>query len=367
MRFRIERKKFLDSLQVVQSGVGSQRDNVILGNILLKSKDNKLTLTTTDLEIGIQTTLDIEGKTEGSITVPAKTLNEIIREIDKDIIDIEIDNKNRLSISTNKSLFYLNGSPGELFPLFPTLPKQKNLSLSSSLLIKIIKKVIFAVAIDHPKYVLNGICFLLKNNELVAVAIDGCRLALVKKEIYKKKNEKDEYEVIIPIKILKEISRIFKEDESIDLFITQNQIGIKNKKTTIISKLIIGKFPDYNLMIPKEKNNIKLKKKEFLDATRRVAIVTLDKNNIVDIHLNKNSLLITANSPEIGEAKEEIKIAYQGIKTKISFNPKYLIEALINIEEEEIIASFGNPDDPVVLKTLDNNQTNVIMPKKCND
>lgn len=362
MKFKIERGVFLEGIRIVLFGIGNPKESLILNNILLELKKNRLFLTSTDSEVNIKTELNVDGEIDGVIIIQAKKLGEIVQQIDDNEIIMEVGSKNKITILTKKSTFSLPGLPADNFPIFPTLPKQKNISISTSLLIEVIKKVIFAVATNNTPHTLSGVCFLFKKNKIITCATNGHRLSVIKKDL---QNKTKEYEVIIPIKILKEIPHIFKNGNIVDIIITPKQIGFQDKKTTIISKLIIGKFPDYKLIIPKSKNKeIKLKKREFLDACRRVAVMTSERNNIIKIHPQKNQILINTNSPDIGEAKEKIKTSYKKDEAEMGLNPRYLLDALINIEDEEFIFAFNQTSDPILLKTTDDTQINIIMPIK---
>lgn len=364
MKFKIIREVFLEGIQIVQTGIGSQRENLILENILLESKGDRLFLTTTDLEIEIKTEVDIKNGVDGSITIAAKRLNEIIRQIDQDEVNLEVDKKNKVTIWTpnKKSIFSLFGLPADNFPEFPALLEGEGLSLSASLLNEMIKKVIFAVAVNDTRVVLCGVCILFKKGEIIIRATNGHRLALIKREL---ENILNENEYIIPTKILKQIPHIFK-DNKIDLIITPTQVSLQDKKTVVYSKLITGKFPDYNKWLKSIEGakEIRLNRREFLDAARRADIMTSERNNIIKIYLEKDTLFISARSPDIGEAKESINISYKGDNIEMGFNPKYLLEALANIEDEEILFCFSGVDKPVLLETIDKRQINLIMPIK---
>jgi len=349
MKIRSKKEILLENIQSVQ--ITSPKITLpILSNILIETYENKITLITTDLELSIKNQVEVEILEEGSVCLPLKKFLEIIRELEeKEDVLIEVEENNRAIISSKDSIFHLFGLPKKDFPAFPEYVKEKSFTLSSSLIKEMIRKTIFATAVDDIRYVLNGVFFIVGGNECKMVATDGHRLSFIKKTLPNEITEKSE--VIIPTKALMEVNRIISEDKDINIVIDKNKIVFYVDNLIIVSKLIEGKFPDYDRVIPKDQDKIlKINNQKLFSTCRRIALMTSEKSNIMKLDISKDKLNLSSNTPNLGDAKEELEVNFQGDDLEITFNPKYLMDILKNIEQEEVNILLKSPSTSGVIK-----------------
>ncbi|MDI6736155.1 MAG: DNA polymerase III subunit beta [bacterium] len=349
MKIKSKKESLLESIQLI-SITTPKTILPILSTILLEARENKLTLIATDLELSIKAHLELEVITEGSICLPLKKLSEIIRELeDKEDVLIEVDENNRAVISSKESVFHLFGLPKEDFPVFPEYEKEKSFKMESTLMKEMIRKTIFAAAVDEVHYVLKGVLFVVQGNQCKMVATDKHRLVFIKKTLPQDLTEGGE--VIIPTKALTEVNRIIKEDKKIDILLDKNKIVFQTDEVIIISKLIEGKFPDYERVIPREQDKIlKINNQKLFSTCRRIDLMTSENNNIVKLDISKNKINFSSNTPNLGDAREELEVYYEGEDMSIAFNPKYIMDVLKNIEQEGIIISLKNPSSSGIIK-----------------
>ena len=230
-----------------------------------------------------------------------------------------------------------------------------------------LKKTSFAISTDEARYVLNGIFISLKDHKMTMVATDGRRLALVDEEV--DVTEKNQGEFIIPAKAVNELNRLLQDKGEVEMKYAENQAGFtlkdgKGGSVLIITKLIEGNYPNYRQVIPGEtKERIALPREEFLHALRRAEIMTSEKANSVKLAFGKNNLAITANAPEVGEARESIAVNYKGKEMAIAFNPKYLIDPLNALAQDEVFIELIDELSPGVLK-INGPFLYVVMPMR---
>jgi DNA polymerase-3 subunit beta len=362
MKIVIPRDKFLEALQVVQSVVSSRSTLPILSNVLLRADNGKVTFSTTDLDTGIRTQAEAIVEKAGGITLPARRLLGIVRELPTTEISLEVDTKNAASIKAGASFFKINGLPEEDFPPFPKTEDAKLVKLGQKDLRDMLRKVAYAISADESRYVLNGALFSLKDNKLTIVATDGRRLALTEQEIeFPKSSEGD---VILPTKAVSELQRILGDQGEVEIAIADNQIAFTIGDTYLISKLIEGNYPNYKQVIPNEtKERVTLERELFLTSIRRVALLSSEKSNSVKLNFGKNEIIITANTPEIGEAKESLPVNYKGRELSIAFNPEYLSDPLRNLDSELVHFDLSDELSPGVIRN-DTPFLYVIMPMR---
>jgi len=365
MKIRSKKEILLENIQLVQ--ITSLKTTLpILSNILIEAKENKLTLISTDLELSIKNQIELEILQEGSICLPLRKLIDIIRELEeKEDVLIEVEENNRVVISSKDSMFHLFGLPKEDFPAFPEYEEEKFFTMSSSLIKEMIRKTIFATAIDEVRYVLNGVFFIVKGNECRMVATDGHRLAFIKRILPSEISE--ENEVIIPTKALVEVNRIISEGKDINIFIDKNKIIFKTDNLIIVSRLIEGKFPDYERVIPKDQDKIlRINTQRLSSVCRRISLMTSENTNIIKLDISKNILKLSSNTPNLGDAKEELEVDFQGDDLQIAFNPKYIMDILKNIECDEVNIFLKNQSSSGMIKPREEKEGEeylyVVMP-----
>ena len=349
MKFSLPKEKLLAGLQTVQNVVSTRTTLPILSNVLLQAEEGHLRFTTTDLDVGIRS--GVEGSIEkgGATTLPARRLSTIINALPSGEITIEVDSKNIASIRCGQSFFKMFGLPEEEFPPFPKFENAKTFTIQQKDLKDGLKKTAYAISNDDTRYVLNGILCSFKDNKLTLVATDGRRLALVDIEL--EFPESHETDVIIPTKAVVELSRLLSDNGEIKVSIGENQIAFEVGGTLLVSKLIEGHYPNYRQVIPAEvKERVTLEREQFLSAVHRVSLLASEKSNSVKLVFTKNNLEIAANTPDIGEAKENLPIQYNGRDFAIAFNPEFLMAPLKNLSEDEIFLDLIDEMSPGLIK-----------------
>src|SRR5216110_2346017 len=367
MNLTITKEQIINGLQSVQNVVSTRTTLPILSNVLLRADGEKLEFTATDLDVTVVCGVEAKIKKRGASTVPVKRLFGIVRELSNSDIDLEVDEKNVCSIRSGPSFYRINGLSADEFPPRPQFKEDKKVVLPQETVKGMMKKTSFAISSDESRYVLNGIFISLKDHKMTMVATDGRRLALVDEEV--DVSEKSQGEFIVPAKAVNELNRLLVEKGEVEIRYTDNQASFtlkdeKNGSVPIITKLIEGNYPNYRQVIPSEvKERISLAREEFLHALRRAEIMTSEKSNSVKLSFGKNKLEITANSPEVGEAKESLAVNYKGNEMAIAFNPKYLIDPLNALPDDEVFIELIDELSPGVLK-INGPFLYVVMPMR---
>jgi len=362
MKFSVSKEKLLEGLQTVQNVVSTRTTLPILANVLLQAVDGQLRFTTSDLDVGIRASVEVNVEKPGATTLPARRLLSIVRELPANEITVEVDSKNVASIRSGPSFFKILGLPEEEFPPLAKFENAKTFTLRQKDLKDALKKTAYAISTDETRYVLNGILFSFRENKLTLVATDGRRLALVDIELeFPRSHEGD---VIIPSKTVNEIARLLTDDGEIKISIGENQAAFEVNGTLLVSKLIEGNYPNYKQVIPAEtKERVTLERVIFHDAVHRVSLLASEKSNSVKLVFTKNNLEIAANTPDVGEARESLAIAYKGRDMAIAFNPEFLMAPLKNLSVDEVFLDLIDEMSPGVVK-IQGPFLYVIMPMR---
>jgi DNA polymerase-3 subunit beta len=366
MNLTISKDQIVAGLQSVQNVVSTRTTLPILSNVLLRAEGNYLEITATDLDVTIACKVEAKVTKAGATTLPVKKLLGIVRELNGEI-EIETDDKNIASIRSSASFFKIHGLAADEFPPRPNFLDDKKVLLSQETIRSMLKKTSFAVSTDESRYVLNGIFISLKEGKMTFVATDGRRLALVDEEV--ELPEKVAGEFIIPAKAVNELTRLLQDKGTVEIKFGENQasVALQNENgfsVLLITKLIEGNYPNYRQVIPGEaKERITLGREELQQALRRAEIMTSEKANSVKLAFGKNALTITANSPEVGEAREIIAINYKGKEFAIAFNPRYLIDPLAALTEDEVYLELIDELSPGVVK-INGPFLYVVMPMR---
>jgi len=327
MNLTITKEQILAGLQAVQNVVSTRTTLPILSNVLLRADKDRVEFTATDLDVTIACSVEATVKKSGAATVPVKKLFGIARELNGSEIDLEVDEKNICSVRCGSSFYKINGLSADEFPPLPKF----------------------------------------KDDKLTVVATDGRRLALVDEEV--DLSEKSSGEFIVPKKAVDELQRLLQDAGDVEIRFGENQaaFSLKDDKgfdVLLVTKLIEGNYPNYKQVIPSEaKERVPVVREEFLQALRRAEIMTSEKANSVKLTFGKNNLAITANSPEVGEARETLAVNYKGKELAIAFNPRYLIDALAALSEDEVFFELIDELSPGVLK-INGPFLYVVMPMR---
>jgi DNA polymerase-3 subunit beta len=330
-------EKVLGALQAVAGIVERRHTLPILANVLLRKNGTKVELTTSDLEIQVRTAAELGGD-EGAFntTVNARKLIDILRALPSDQTVSLSAAQNKLTLQAGKSRFTLQTLPSDDFPLVNEAADFGPVfSLPQKTLRDLVNQVHFAMAVHDIRYYLNGILFIAEGKQLTLVATDGHRLALAQSQL---DNEIPKQEVILPRKTVLELQRLLKdEDTPIEMRFAANQARFSFSGMEFVTKLVEGKFPDYNRVIPKNhKNAVVMGRAPLLSSLQRAAILTSEKFKGVRINIEPGTLRIASSNAEQEEAKEELEIDYNGDAIEIGFNVTYLMDALANMGSEMI-------------------------------
>jgi DNA polymerase-3 subunit beta len=354
MNLTIAKEQLLLGLQAVQNIVGTRTTLPILSNVLLRAEGNRLELTATDLDVTITSSVEATVKKPGATTLPVKKLFGIARELSTAEIEMEADDKSVCALRSGPSFFKIRGLGAEEFPPLPKFKEEKKVALPQEKMRGMLRRTSFAMSTDESRYVLNGIFFSLKEHKLTLVATDGRRLGMVEEDV--DVPDKSQGEFIVPAKAVNELNRLLTDKGEVEINFSENQASFrlrddKGFTTLLITKLIEGNYPNYRQVIPAEtKERVALAREEFLHALRRAEIMTSDKANSVKLNFTKNNLAITANSPDVGEARESLAVNYKGKDMAIAFNPGYVIEPLNALTNDEVFLELIDELSPGVLK-----------------
>jgi DNA polymerase-3 subunit beta len=349
MKFSVTKEKLLECLQQVQNVVSTRTTLPILSNVLMQTSGNEIRLTTTDLDVGVRGSFEASVEKEGATTLPARRLFNIVRELPSSEISFDVDGKNATSIRSGQSFFKILGLPEEEFPPLPKFDDSKVVTIRQKDLRDSLRKTSYAISTDETRYVLNGVLFSFKDNKLTLVATDGRRLAMVDIDLeFPRSHEAD---IIIPTKAVTELQRLLTDEGDVRVSVGTGQIAFDLNGTLLVSKLIEGNYPNYKQVIPGEmKERVTLERETFLNSLRRVSLLASDKSNSIKLNFSKNNIDITANTPEVGEAKESLPVAYKGREFSIAFNPEFLMAPLRNLTEDEIFLDLIDEMSPGVIK-----------------
>ena len=330
-------EKVLGALQAVAGIVERRHTLPILANVLIRKTGAQIELTTSDLEIQVRTTAELGGDGGNfATTVGARKLIDILRSMPVDQVVTLTANQNKLTLQGGKSRFTLQTLPSDDFPLVQEAADFGPMfSVPQKALKGLINQVHFAMAVHDIRYYLNGILFVAEGKSLTLVATDGHRLALAQATL---DVEIPKQEVILPRKTVLELQRLLKdEDTAIEMRFAGNQAKFSFSGMEFVTKLVEGKFPDYNRVIPKNhKNHVTLGRAPFLASLQRAAILTSEKFKGVRVNIEPGTLRIASSNAEQEEAKEELEIDYDGDSIEIGFNVTYLIDALMNMSVEMV-------------------------------
>jgi len=366
MQFKIEKEIFLKALGQVQGIIEKKHTIPILANVHIYASNNQITLTATDLEIGVRSNFSTQVLKEGKITVSAKKLFEIIRELpDREILFTAKENC-WIEINCEKSVFNLVGLASDEYPKFPDIKSDNLLNISSTILNEMIDKTIFSISNDETKYNLNGIFLKYESNKISMISTDGHRLS------YSYSNISDDFKIfekglILPKKGIYELRKIIsKDNENLKIGVVDNNFTIIDENTVLIMRLVDGEFPDYKRVIPEKCETTSIiNKEEFFHALKRISILSSEKTKGIKISFEKNKAVLTSSNPDLGDAKEEIDITYSGPDISIGFNSRYILDILQAIDENFIEFHLKDNLSPGMIEPEKNKKfISVIMPMR---
>lgn len=352
MKVICSKEHLIEGINIVQKAVSTKSTMPILEGILLEASTN-FKLTGNDLEIAIECYVEADIQEQGSIVLNSKMFGDIVRRLPDSEVLIELLSNNLVIIECENSHFELKGIPADDYPSLPEIKKENAFIINQKTIRDMIRQTLFAVSLDENRPILMGSLLECNDNNVTLVSIDGFRLALRKSTI---ENVNRNFSVVIPGKTLNEIVKILQPvDENISIFSTQNQILFDFGNCKVVSRLLEGEYLNYNSIIPKDfESKLRVKTKEILSSLERASLITAEEKKYpVKFSILDDKIVISSNT-EIGAVREEVRVDVSGNRLDIGFNPRYFIEALKVIDDEEIDIFFTSNIGPCTIKPIDN-------------
>ena len=359
MKIVCYRDNILKALNSVVKGVASKTTMPILEGILIQTNDNEIKFTTYDLEIGIEYIMECDVVEQGSTVVNAIMFSEIIRKLPDTEITISINENNLLEIECEGSLYKLATMNPEEFPELPKINIDNSIEIEQNLLKNMIRKTIFAVSNEENRPIFTGCLFEVENNKLNVVAVDGYRLALKTNILNSAANN---FHAVIPGKTLNEINKIILDSfDTIKIGISKNQALFEMENCKIVTRLLDGEFLNYNNAIPAQwETRIRVNKNNIQNCFERIILISSssiekEKKYPVKISIEIGKVVISCTN-QTGDAKEEIYVATEGKNLEVGFNPRYFLDALKVIEDEEVYIEFGTNISPCIIRPVESEE-----------
>ena len=367
MKFSIQRESILKPLQTITGVVERRQTLPVLSNLLLSVSNDGLSMTTTDLEVEMMARVPLQGAETGDITLPARKLVDICKALPEGAqIDIVYDEeKERATIKSGRSRFNLTTLPVSEFPNIEEVKGVFEFQVPQKVLKQLIDKTAFAMAQQDVRYYLNGLLLEVDSGMIRTVATDGHRLAICEHKADVSPGEK--IQVILPRKGVMELARLLSDsDELVKVMVGNNHLSVVLKDYAFTSKLIDGKFPDYQRVIPRDSDKDVTADHELLrQALVRTSILSNEKYRGIRLRLQDGLIQAQANNPEMEEAEEEIEVQYRGPKLEIGFNVSYLLDALNVIDTPNVTLALGDANSSCVMRPEGQTAcTYVIMPMR---
>jgi DNA polymerase III subunit beta len=347
MKLSVEKSVLAGGLQAVQSVVGSRNTLPILANVLIVASEDSVTLSTTDLDVSVRCKVVGRVERDGSTTLPVKRLSSIVRELPGEMVNIETDDKDQSIVTCGQSRFRLIGLSSDDYPQLPSPEGEISYEIEQKIFREMLKKTSYAASTDETRFVLNGVLMSFADGKLTTVATDGRRLALVENEV----EFSDNTDIILPSKAVAELLHILEEEGSVRIYPRKNQVVFDLGNIVLSSKLIEGTYPNFRQVIPSQcEQRVMVEREGLLTALRRAALVVADKASATKLTFSDNNLVVSTNSPDIGESRENIPVKYSGDEITVAFNPDYMMDPLKNLSNDEIAIELTDNLSPAVIK-----------------
>jgi DNA polymerase-3 subunit beta len=346
MKFTITREQLQEGLLAVQGSVPSKTTLPVLANILLEATRDGLRLSGTDLDIAVKTTVAASVEQEGAITLPARKLVELVRELPTGSVKLTAAGEQRVTIESGRARFKLLGLPKEEFPDFPPVSFENAWKVNAKDLQKLIQHVAFAASTEESRPILNGVLWELRAERMRMVATNGHRLARMDVPSTHAEGEGEaKADLIVPPRALEQLRRLFAADDVVEIARSENHLGFRSATTQLFTRLIEGPYPNYEQVIPRENDkHVTADKATLTSAIRRMSIVASDQTHRIRMSFSSGSLKLSVQTPDLGEAQEELTVAYEGESLDIGFNASYLLELLKYMPTDEVRLTFKAPE-----------------------
>ncbi|MCP4481742.1 MAG: DNA polymerase III subunit beta [bacterium] len=369
MHIKCLKSELLQALQVIFPAISTKTSLPVLSNVLLKiTENNTLILISTDLEMTIKTYINATVIKKGGITIPAKRLLDITKELGTEEIELKVNEDFKVYLTSGKSKFTIMGLDEEDYPVIPEIMENDvHFVIDKDLLKNMINKTIFSVSYDETRHVLNGIYVKVEDNKIIMVSTDGRRLCYIDNKFDAENS--GNFDFILSTKTISELNKLIGmlTIDDVEIGIKDNQVAFKIDKHIMLAKLIQGIFPNYSQIIDQNFSmNIDINKEDLFAITKRVSILNMDKTESIKYSFWNNKLNVSVATQGIGEAEDEIDIVYEGSVFDIAYNPNYIMDVLRNMESDEISLMLSTPINPCAIKEkgTDSSYLCVIMPMR---
>jgi len=367
---KINKEELLRGVSKTQSIAEKRSSMPILSNVLLEAQEGKFFITATDLEISFRGAYHAEINDSGQLTVPARKFYEIVHEMSNEDLNLKEAENFNLSVIGSRSKFQLHGLSAEDFPPMPDYTEVKFVNIPSEALKDMIDKTIYSITTEETRYILGGVYVeRIQNqnkNRLRFTSTDGHRLSLIDRKVEGLESLDLEKGVIVSRKGLTEMRKLADEGGEFKLAFTANSAVLIKDEAILIMRLLEGRFPEYNLVIPKQNENVMtLARKEFLETLRRVAVMSSERYKGTKFLIGPKNLTLSVVNPDLGEAQEDLPAEYEGEELMIGFNVRYFIETLSALKSDLITLAFKDSKSPCLIKgEEDKGFVGVVMPMK---
>lgn len=353
-------------ISLAQSAASTKNVLPVLTNLLFEADDDGLTVTGTDLEIGLRVKLKVEIAQKGNATLPAKKLGEIIRSLEDGDVEISVVDGTKGEIKSGRAKIRLVGVPAEDFPNFPGYRKEKSLTLPAKVLGDMIKRTAFSVSQDETRYILQGGLLMSNGRTARMVTTDGHRLSTIEQPLTG--GSPEAVQAVIPSKALGELARVLPGDDTpVTAYFADNHIFFEIGELLLFSRLLDGQFPNYEQVIPKKnEHTLVAEVAPLLAVVNRMSLLAADKGNSVKFHLDGDGLKVSAATADLGEGDENLDVDYSGTAMTVAFNAKYLMEALKALGSERLEMKLSTPLSPTLITPVgaETGARYVVMPMR---
>lgn len=366
MNIVCDKSNLIEGINIVMKAIPSKTTMEILECVVIEVKEDRIKLIANDLQIGIETLIEGNIKQEGSVAIGAKVFFEIIRKLPNDQVEISVDNNYHMNITCGKAKFNIAAKSTEEFPFLPNIVKEKSISISQFTLKDVIRQTVFSVSDNENSKVMTGELFEIHESQLKVVSLDGHRISIRKVPL---KESYEDISVIIPGKTLIEISKIINGgiDDEVEIYFTDKHVLFVFEDTLVLSRLIEGEYYKIDKMLSSDyETKIRVNKKQMLDCIDRATLLLKESDKKPVIIEIKDERMRFAMISSIGTMNEDIDSVKEGKDILIGFNPKFLMDALRVIEEEEITMYMINPKAPCFIRDEEENYIYLILPVNFN-
>ena len=366
MHIICDKSKLIEGMNIVMKAIPGKTTMMILECVVIEVKDNQIKLIANDLQLGIETLIDGEIKQEGSVAVGAKVFFEIIRKLPSDNVSITVDEEYHMNISCGKAKFNIMAKATDEFPYLPNIVKDKNVNISQFTLKDIIRQTVFSISDNENAKVMTGELFEIHDSELKVVSLDGHRISIRKVKL---NQSYDDVSVIIPGKTLIEISKIINGgmDDEVSIFFTDKNVLFEFEDTIVLSRLIEGEYYKIDKMLSTDyETKVTVNKREMLECIDRSTLLLKESDKkpvIIDV---QDDYMKFAMNSAIGSMDEDIDASKEGKDILIGFNPRFLMDALRVIDEDEITMYMINPKAPCFIRDQEETYIYLILPVNFN-